>query len=196
MSLTSPALLELAARHQLYLDVRYPPRACPRCSTAVHAKRSRAGDKVYWGCFRHGQPTWCGLPLVLPPHRVRVLDEQRLEMTKAQQEADQAALAAGAQSAVDEASRQRKQEESEALLIDLLSTLALSGLPSSQAPPQPPPCGRAHVDDVCKVCYGHEVDCVLLPCTHMALCVGCAARLQTCPLCRSPITARIKPIPG
>jgi len=44
----------------------------------------------------------------------------------------------------------------------------------------------------CCVCFDASIDCCLEPCRHVALCMGCAEKLQrarpsACPLCRAPI---------
>lgn len=41
--------------------------------------------------------------------------------------------------------------------------------------------------DVCCVCYARARDHVFQPCFHMCVCGTCAARLSTCPMCRSEV---------
>jgi hypothetical protein len=46
--------------------------------------------------------------------------------------------------------------------------------------------GELHEQRTCIVCYCNEISILLLPCRHVCLCEDCAARLDACPLCRSP----------
>jgi hypothetical protein len=43
---------------------------------------------------------------------------------------------------------------------------------------------------LCKVCKEEECRVLLAPCSHCVLCVGCADRVDECPICRAAITAR------
>ena len=43
-------------------------------------------------------------------------------------------------------------------------------------------------DNACKICFDNEINCVLLPCGHLVICLACSERLSDCPLCRAPIT--------
>eukprot|EP01006_Ploeotia_vitrea_P012183 TRINITY_DN3238_c0_g1_i1.p1 TRINITY_DN3238_c0_g1~~TRINITY_DN3238_c0_g1_i1.p1 ORF type:complete len:277 (-),score=16.78 TRINITY_DN3238_c0_g1_i1:41-871(-) len=50
--------------------------------------------------------------------------------------------------------------------------------------------GLANIDsdnNKCKICWENKSDSVLLPCGHVAFCMGCAKKLKSCPLCRSGI---------
>jgi hypothetical protein len=46
---------------------------------------------------------------------------------------------------------------------------------------------------MCVVCQEREKTTLLMPCRHLCLCSGCAARteLKSCPLCRCDIVDRI-----
>jgi hypothetical protein len=45
---------------------------------------------------------------------------------------------------------------------------------------------KSEVDKVtCIVCLSAERNVLLLPCKHLVLCSGCAAKVTACPLCRS-----------
>ena len=45
---------------------------------------------------------------------------------------------------------------------------------------------KNEVDKVtCVVCLSAERNMLLLPCKHLVLCSGCAAKVSACPLCRS-----------
>lgn len=46
---------------------------------------------------------------------------------------------------------------------------------------------------LCKVCFENEINCVLLPCAHRAVCMACASEIVNranpcCPICRVDIT--------
>ena len=43
----------------------------------------------------------------------------------------------------------------------------------------------------CTICMNELCDTLVLPCAHDAMCSGCAAKVQSCPLCREQITRRI-----
>lgn len=43
-------------------------------------------------------------------------------------------------------------------------------------------------EELCKICYDARIDCVLLPCGHMAICYKCSRKLNACPVCRKTIT--------
>eukprot|EP01061_Rhynchopus_euleeides_P033471 TRINITY_DN5611_c0_g1_i10.p1 TRINITY_DN5611_c0_g1~~TRINITY_DN5611_c0_g1_i10.p1 ORF type:complete len:403 (+),score=44.53 TRINITY_DN5611_c0_g1_i10:541-1749(+) len=44
--------------------------------------------------------------------------------------------------------------------------------------------------NTCKICYDSVINCVLLDCGHMCVCMGCAKRLRNCPMCRNVIRKR------
>jgi hypothetical protein len=39
----------------------------------------------------------------------------------------------------------------------------------------------------CIVCYSGDKEVVMLPCSHLATCVGCANNLTKCPVCRAAL---------
>lgn len=39
----------------------------------------------------------------------------------------------------------------------------------------------------CIVCLSAERNMLLLPCKHLVLCSGCAAKVSTCPMCRTVV---------
>ncbi|ELU15701.1 hypothetical protein CAPTEDRAFT_117158, partial [Capitella teleta] len=45
----------------------------------------------------------------------------------------------------------------------------------------------------CKVCLNAEVECIFLPCRHLACCSTCADQLVKCPVCQSEIERSVKP---
>lgn len=51
------------------------------------------------------------------------------------------------------------------------------------------PDGGEDDGDLCRVCFGETIDVVLLPCGHLCICSGCAAKLRDrlCPICRAKI---------
>ena len=48
-------------------------------------------------------------------------------------------------------------------------------------------------ENLCKVCFERDIDCVFLPCGHLASCQTCAAEVNRCIICRQVITES-KPI--
>jgi len=46
---------------------------------------------------------------------------------------------------------------------------------------------RTPSDEMCKVCYERQIDCIILPCGHFTLCEKCAMPLTECPVCRRGI---------
>lgn len=46
-------------------------------------------------------------------------------------------------------------------------------------------------DSCCIICFGNRVDCLLIPCRHMSLCLECSRALQNstnkCPICRETV---------
>lgn len=45
---------------------------------------------------------------------------------------------------------------------------------------------------LCKICYEHEINCLLLPCAHQLSCVNCTNKLNKCPICKSIINIKQK----
>ena len=43
----------------------------------------------------------------------------------------------------------------------------------------------------CAVCMEAERDTLFVPCNHVVACAGCAARVQTCPVCRAAIGSKL-----
>ena len=40
---------------------------------------------------------------------------------------------------------------------------------------------------LCKICMSAEIDCIITPCFHSAICLKCAPMCKdTCPVCRTP----------
>jgi len=44
----------------------------------------------------------------------------------------------------------------------------------------------------CKICFEKEVNCVFIPCGHVACCHDCAVTMKACPFCRIQITSIVK----
>lgn len=53
-------------------------------------------------------------------------------------------------------------------------------------------CAEGSGEPLCIVCCHRPRVCVLLPCKHFKLCMECAERLDTCPLCRANIAQRME----
>ncbi|GFY49256.1 baculoviral IAP repeat-containing protein 7-A [Trichonephila inaurata madagascariensis] len=49
---------------------------------------------------------------------------------------------------------------------------------------------------ICKICIDKEMDAVFQPCSHLVSCHICAANIFDCPLCRNPVTHKIKVFRG
>ncbi|XP_076800003.1 baculoviral IAP repeat-containing protein 7-like isoform X9 [Clavelina lepadiformis] len=45
---------------------------------------------------------------------------------------------------------------------------------------------------MCKVCGNEQASVVLIPCGHIACCVGCAENASTCPICRLRVREKIR----
>lgn len=41
--------------------------------------------------------------------------------------------------------------------------------------------------ELCQICYEEEVDGLFYDCGHVCACMGCAKRLDTCPVCRRAV---------
>lgn len=50
---------------------------------------------------------------------------------------------------------------------------------------------NARGDDDCKICFDMKINCVILPCGHLCICMNCSRQLSKrsgkCPVCRGPI---------
>jgi len=47
-------------------------------------------------------------------------------------------------------------------------------------------------ENACKVCFENPIDCVLLKCGHMVVCIECGTNLKNCPICRQAISEIVK----
>jgi len=54
-------------------------------------------------------------------------------------------------------------------------------------------CGKETDSDICRICYTAPIDCVFLPCGHLAVCTDCAKKLEFCPYDRQQIR-RLQPV--
>lgn len=45
---------------------------------------------------------------------------------------------------------------------------------------------------LCKICYGNDIEIVLIPCGHLVLCRECALHIETCPLCRQTVCGKMR----
>lgn len=52
--------------------------------------------------------------------------------------------------------------------------------------------GGAWKDHVCKICFVEMIEVVLGPCGHEVLCLECAKRLTSCPICRTKVAKIVK----
>lgn len=44
----------------------------------------------------------------------------------------------------------------------------------------------------CRICYDSDIDTVLRNCNHLAVCEACSEGLSACPVCRKPVSAKLK----
>ena len=51
---------------------------------------------------------------------------------------------------------------------------------------------RMREERTCKICMDAEVGVVFLPCGHLSCCPGCAAGMEQCPMCRTPIQEKVR----
>ena len=51
---------------------------------------------------------------------------------------------------------------------------------------------RTEAERSCKVCLDQPSSVVFEPCLHCCACQSCAAKIQTCAVCRAPIEGRIR----
>ncbi|CAK8686610.1 unnamed protein product [Clavelina lepadiformis] len=51
---------------------------------------------------------------------------------------------------------------------------------------------RLQEERMCKVCGNEQASVVLIPCGHIACCVGCAENASTCPICRLRVRKRVR----
>ena len=67
-------------------------------------------------------------------------------------------------------------------------------LKKKQSQEEPPPtpaatntagsAAKRFKSEECKICYDKVIDAVFVPCGHVAACIACAAKLETCPICQ------------
>jgi len=47
-------------------------------------------------------------------------------------------------------------------------------------------------ENSCKICFENRIDCVIIPCGHISICINCSVGLKLCPMCRQDIVQVIK----
>ena len=78
-----------------------------------------------------------------------------------------------------------------------LAPKLMSLIPRRAAPP-PPPMEQSVAEgaegdaDACAICMIAAKEMAFIPCGHMACCRTCAPQCSTCPICRTPITQRLR----
>jgi len=50
--------------------------------------------------------------------------------------------------------------------------------------------------NTCKICFEKELNCALVPCGHMVICLLCVQQIQVCPICRKPVEQVLKVYKG
>ncbi|GFY58497.1 hypothetical protein TNIN_462891 [Trichonephila inaurata madagascariensis] len=67
----------------------------------------------------------------------------------------------------------------------------------NKAPPPVTKNEKCNMDTVIpNICMDEEMDVVFQPCSHLVSCYICAAKIFDCPLCRNPVTHKIKVFRG
>ncbi len=117
------------------------------------------------------------LPEPLPQPEMEQVEAQLARMQLEQREA--ARLEPG------DAVQQQQQQLQLQLLEAEMSRLKLEALQSEQRL-------HAHMErlqrqDECCVCFGDQLNSVIIPCGHICCCFACAVPLQRCPICRRDI---------
>ncbi|XP_076817956.1 baculoviral IAP repeat-containing protein 8-like [Clavelina lepadiformis] len=51
---------------------------------------------------------------------------------------------------------------------------------------------RLQEERTCKVCGNEQASVVLIPCGHIACCIGCAENASTCPICRLRVREKVR----
>lgn len=51
---------------------------------------------------------------------------------------------------------------------------------------------RLEQEKLCKICHSSEIQVLFLPCGHLVSCANCSSSVCMCPLCRVPITMKIR----
>ena len=54
------------------------------------------------------------------------------------------------------------------------------------------PDGDAEPNLLCKVCFSEEMNVVLMPCRHLAVCERCSGRVSSCPICHSHVESSFR----
>jgi len=78
-------------------------------------------------------------------------------------------------------------KEASASASDLNSPSHLSGSRTATS------IGTEHKSDTCNICCNKQIDCVIIPCGHYALCLDCGLHLDHCPWDRQKID-KLQPI--
>ena len=45
---------------------------------------------------------------------------------------------------------------------------------------------------LCRICWEEAADAVFYDCGHVVACLGCARRMETCPLCRKRVLSTVR----
>ena len=67
--------------------------------------------------------------------------------------------------------------------------LDVLGQELQQSRTNPPPAGGANE---CVLCMENDVEVAFVPCGHFCVCVGCAAGLAQCPICRHDVERELR----
>lgn len=69
----------------------------------------------------------------------------------------------------------------------MVCTFYVYSAEGDSAPPAALPDDDAAPNLLCKVCFSEEMNVVLMPCRHLAVCERCSGRVSSCPICHSHV---------
>jgi len=213
--MSDSSLSVLLEEFSLWVDQCYCPRPCPQCGSIIHAKRSRSGNKMYWGCFNHPSPIWCGSPVIIPPTHLDYMDLHHrtisAEIEKMEQQRQRAQEINNQHLKLHQQPNVVSTTEIDTTSITNTPNIHVNQLNMSQTTSAAdivndlwqhlsalsfdPPASSSDAgvnNQLCKICVDQSMDCVLVPCGHLCICMQCAIQVTQCPICRSQILNRQK----
>ncbi|KAK3758802.1 hypothetical protein RRG08_030613 [Elysia crispata] len=111
-------------------------------------------------------------------------------------------------SEISDQTKVRAKEKNLELDVDMRSKVSEPRIPVHEVSPSAPssetPSGASSLfsnqmsvtarglNSECAICLDKESSVIFLPCGHVCCCAECARQVKECPLCRAPITAKVK----
>lgn len=144
--------------------------------------RGDAADRpqLRWEPFLDGDPR----PVLAPEEYARQLTASRQQMQSTGLGRRGAATSSEMQASQDDGMRQRELSSLQQRMRNSRAQTAYS-LQQQRS-------SERRDEDLCKICYDHDIDVVLYPCGHFVLCRMCAQKVSDCPVCRFVITDVIR----